>query len=111
MKLAGIRTLKRLTQKEFADKVGISRPTVVTWEGKGTLRLPEDKVKLILQALKCTLEDLSKDASSVNIVNTRGAEILESPLVKSYVEQINLQKEIIEILKGEIASLKRRLGE
>lgn len=111
LKLAGVRTLKGLTQKEFADKVGISRPTVVTWEGKSSLRIPEDKMKLILQALKCDIEDLTKDASIGNTGNTKGTDVLDSPLVKSYVEQINLQREMIEILKGEIATLKRRLGE
>lgn len=56
-RLSGILYEKRITQKEFADKVGVSAPTVSAWcNGTKTPRM--DKVDTICEVLGITREDL-----------------------------------------------------
>lgn len=105
--LAFYREKAGFTQEELAEKLKTNRVTLANWEKKDKITLKDQKAMKLLSVLNV----VEKELTSFEGNNTKGSDILDDPLVKSYVEQINLQREMIEILKGEIATLKRRLGE
>lgn len=98
-KLTAFREQKGLTQKELGDKMDVSRATVVTWEGKDRLKLSEKQVNKLAELIECKVSDLTQ-------IDMKGDDILDHPLVKSFVDQINLQKKMIELLEKENAQLR-----
>lgn len=64
LRLAAIRVNMGLTQEEFAEKMGVSRTTVLEWENdKREMRLPYLK-------LLCELSGLNEDDIIMPINNT-----------------------------------------
>ncbi len=62
--LAGARVSREMTQKELADKMGVSRETVQAWEtGKRVMRIPYLK-------LFCDITGFDRDDISLPTINT-----------------------------------------
>jgi transcriptional regulator with XRE-family HTH domain len=104
--LAAARERQRLTQDDFAEKMGISRQTVVTWEAKTELKITSDQLKTVETCLNVTFKDLTKDV-------TRGTnqDILDHPVIKELVEQSQYIRDRVKKLETENANLRSRLGE
>lgn len=54
-----LRKKEGLTQKEFADKIGVSSTAVARWE-KGTSKVSEDIIKKINETFKCDINNYEK---------------------------------------------------
>ena len=52
-----LRKLSGLSQKELADKLGVSRTTVTMWEAGGQYPRPENIIRLA-SVLGCTIDEL-----------------------------------------------------
>jgi transcriptional regulator with XRE-family HTH domain len=91
------RERKSLKQKDLARTLGISRQTLVTWEGKVQLKISHEHLEILKKSLNVTLEDLTKD---INSGSKFEGDIMNHPLVKSLQDQIKVQSEMIELLKG-----------
>lgn len=52
------RALKGLTQAQFAEKVGVNRITVITWESPETTWLPEPTAKRIADFFGISVDEL-----------------------------------------------------
>lgn len=57
MKIKKIREQQRVTQKRFAEILGVSQPTVCEWES-GRTNPTADKIPAIAKALGCEINDL-----------------------------------------------------
>jgi len=94
-KLAFFREKKGLRQEDLARMVGVSRPTVVTWEGKDKVKLSYDMVELIAVKLEVTTNDLTYRPDE------KKEDQLDDPLVKSYVRELELLRKYAETLERE----------
>ncbi len=56
--VAGLRKRLNLTQRELADRVGVTETTVRNWENNRSGIEWFQRVALLCQALECTPEDL-----------------------------------------------------
>ncbi|MDD6706719.1 MAG: helix-turn-helix transcriptional regulator [Olsenella sp.] len=55
--LRGVREMRGLTQKEVADKLGITRQTYAIYEANQE-RMTIEQAKAVCRLLKCDLEDV-----------------------------------------------------
>lgn len=61
-KLMRLRTLRRMTQKELANALGVDRVTVTNWEtGRSEPRLTIAQFKTLLKVLNITVDELPDD--------------------------------------------------
>jgi transcriptional regulator with XRE-family HTH domain len=90
----------KIKQEDLAESMGVSRATIITWEGKEEVKLDPEQLEKLKKVLKVTLNDLTKDKSEVG-----EDELLNHPLVKSYQREIEALREIIELQKDKIKSL------
>lgn len=97
---AARKALKGVTQKMVAEAIGISRETYTNWEAKESIEVDAET----LNSLKKTLK-VQDDVITIVPHGTKKNEgdLADHPLVKSYVEQINLQKKLIEMLEKDLA--------
>jgi transcriptional regulator with XRE-family HTH domain len=102
LELAKRREKAGFTQDQLAENLGKNRVTIARWEKNASVKVSIEDLNSIKKLLNVTTEELQK--------NSEG-DILDNPLVKNYVEHIALQKELIDFLKKENATLRRRLGE
>ena len=96
-KIKGFRREKGLTQADWADQSGVARATVINWE-KGITR-PDAK------ELQAVAKSLDKDLTLFH-VEPKKDDILDHPLVKSYVREIESLNRLIELLERENARLR-----
>lgn len=96
-KIKGFRREKGLTQADLADQVGVARATVINWE-KGITR-PDAK------ELQAVAKSLDKDLTLFHVEEKKD-DILDHPLVKSYVREIESLNRLIELLERENARLR-----
>jgi len=55
-----LREKKGMTQKELAEKIGVSQQNISRWEtGEVIPRI--DKIKIIAEVLECTIDELCRD--------------------------------------------------
>lgn len=106
IRLGEARERKKLTQEEFAEKMAITRQTVVTWEGKEELKITDEQLKSIEKLLDITLKDLTKDVTR----GTSEQDILDHPVIKSLVDQSKYIMGRVRKLEEENEDLKKRLG-
>jgi transcriptional regulator with XRE-family HTH domain len=87
-RIENFRKEKKLTQKELADKVGLTRTSIVQIE-KGEQRVPIDKLYKIAKAVNLKVYDLLPDE-----------EFLESSFDKVSEERLdeNEKEELLEVL-------------
>jgi transcriptional regulator with XRE-family HTH domain len=105
--LAFYREKAGFTQEDLAKRINSTRVTVANWETKDRVTVKDEQAQSLLKALNVSVDVITMQPQE----NTKGRDILSDPLVKSFVDQINLQKELIEFLKRENTALKQRLGE
>lgn len=61
-KIMRLRYLRRMTQKELADALGVTDTTVMRWEtGRAVPRLTISQVKTLVKVLGVTLDELPDD--------------------------------------------------
>lgn len=88
---------KGLTQADLADQVGVARATVINWE-KGITR-PDAK------ELQAVAKSLDKDLTLFH-VEAKKDDILDHPLVKSYVREIEALNKLVQALERENTRLR-----
>ena len=101
----GIRTKIGLTQKELAEKIGITQRAVQKWEAGGVV--PESKKKMLLSLLPTEDELNSYHANSSHSSQAvgAGATAVNGEGVKECLEIIRKQQESIDKLVDAIAAL------
>ncbi|MCI7654420.1 MAG: helix-turn-helix domain-containing protein [Bacteroidales bacterium] len=106
----GIRTKIGLTQKELAEKIGITQRAVQKWEAGGVV--PESKKKMLLSLLP-TEDELNSyhinGSHSSQAVGT-GATAVNGEGVKECLEIIRKQQESISKLVDTVNSLTKIIG-
>ena len=75
--LRALRKLANLTQKELAEKIGVSKQHVSSWE-RGQFKPSPSSVRKLCRALDCKLEELE-----FNLTNTIDAETVINLLEKN----------------------------
>ena len=75
--LRELRKLANLTQKELAEKIGVSKQHVSSWE-RGQFKPSPSSVRKLCRALDCKLEELE-----FNLTNTIDAETVINLLEKN----------------------------
>jgi transcriptional regulator with XRE-family HTH domain len=91
-----------LTQANVAEAIGIKRETYTNWEAREFIETDRKTVEILKTLLKVSEDVITYVPHETN----RKSDTADDPLVKSFVEQIQLQKDMIELLKAEI----KRLG-
>lgn len=59
--ISALRERKPLTQNDLADRVGVSRQTIITWEGKEKAKVSQSDAEKLALALGVTIEVLTKE--------------------------------------------------
>lgn len=96
IKLRKFRDVLKLSQSEFADCIDVSQATICEWEKKDTDVKLDYFVKMI-EVFGPEANELSKNASFININSQKSNKIGDNNIVKSDIYQ--LQKEHIDTLK------------
>lgn len=65
-----MRERKPLTQNDLADRVGVSRQTIISWEGKERVKVSEEDAQKLASALGVPLDVLTKEKTSKSEVST-----------------------------------------
>ena len=106
----GIRTKIGLTQKELAEKIGITQRAVQKWEAGGVV--PESKKKMLLSLLP-TEDELNSyhiNGSHSSQAVGAGATAVNGDGVKECLEIIRQQQESISKLVDTVNSLTKIIG-
>lgn len=108
-KIKELRKSKGWNQADLADKIGVTRHTIINWE-KGVTWPDEKQVGKLLNQFNITFEELNGGPGKLNTAagKKEGDDLLDHPLVKSYVEQINQLQKLVAILERENAELRAR---
>ena len=106
----GIRTKIGLTQKELAEKIGITQRAVQKWEAGGVV--PESKKKMLLSLLptKDELNSYHTNGSHSSQAVGAGATAVNGEGVKECLEIIRQQQESISKLVDTVNSLTKIIG-
>lgn len=65
-RLKAIREEKGVNQEDLSPKIGRSRQTIVTWEGKSKVKIELTIANKLVKALDISLDDLTKDKTLNN---------------------------------------------
>lgn len=106
----GIRTKIGLTQKELAEKIGITQRAVQKWEAGGVV--PESKKKMLLSLLPTEdeLNSYHTNGSHSSQAVGAGATAVNGEGVKECLEIIRQQQESISKLVDTVNSLTKIIG-
>src|SRR4051812_45328820 len=93
-----LRKSKGLNQADLAEKIGVTRQTIINWE-KGVTGPDEKELSKLLKHFNISFEDLTSSEQSAGAGKKEGDDLLDHPLVKSYVDQIDQLKKLVAVLE------------